>query len=314
MGNQDCQVERKGYRKDTSSFTSAVLPRPFAYILEKLEKTTLMPTLKLHYEGWVSLPAALRHRLGLNSGDRLEVDLVDGTIVLRPAAKAKRPVPREDQQAASDPPAPERPKRRHSRTPRRPDASQDDRGKAKLPTSSPRPHAEAPAWPAKGGSRAGARTSARACGQQRALEAAAQGGPATAGGERGACPAAEPPPRAASETGSPAEERRPFRNVEVRKLGPGVAATGLERFPRSTPGGLPADPAAKISLDRGRKADVEEDEVRGLETDQGVEHNPQLRPWRGVACVPSMIVSPFCWYQRSWPTSVKACLPMNWKV
>ena len=58
-----------------------------------------MPTLKLHYEGWVSLPAVLRQQLGLNSGDRLDVDLVDGTIVLRPAAKAKRPVPREDQAA-----------------------------------------------------------------------------------------------------------------------------------------------------------------------------------------------------------------------
>ena len=45
-----------------------------------------MPTLKLHYEGWVSLPAALRQQLGLNSGDRLEVDLVDGTIMLRPTA------------------------------------------------------------------------------------------------------------------------------------------------------------------------------------------------------------------------------------
>ena len=53
-----------------------------------------MPTLKLHYEGWVSLPAVLRQQLGLNSGDRLDVDLVDGTIVLRPAAttNARRPV------------------------------------------------------------------------------------------------------------------------------------------------------------------------------------------------------------------------------
>ena len=29
------------------------------------------------------------------------------------------------------------------------------------------------------------------------------------------------PSRATSETGSATEERRPFRNVEVRKLGPG---------------------------------------------------------------------------------------------
>ena len=69
-----------------------------------------MPTLKLHYQGWVALPAALRQQLGLNSGDRLEVDLVDGTIVLRPAATTKRPPPREDQAAAIDFHAPAAPK------------------------------------------------------------------------------------------------------------------------------------------------------------------------------------------------------------
>ena len=68
-----------------------------------------MPTLKLHYEGWVSLPTALRQQLGLNSGDRLEVDLVDGTIVLRPAATTKRSPPREDQAVAIDSPAPDAP-------------------------------------------------------------------------------------------------------------------------------------------------------------------------------------------------------------
>jgi hypothetical protein len=56
-----------------------------------------------------------------------------------------------------------------------------------------RAHTKAPARPAKSGSCAGARTSAPACGQQRALEAAAQGEPAAAGGERAACPAAGSP-------------------------------------------------------------------------------------------------------------------------
>ena len=57
-----------------------------------LWKIKLMPTLKLHYDGWVALPAAVRQQLGLNSGDKLDVALVDGTIVLRLAAKATRPV------------------------------------------------------------------------------------------------------------------------------------------------------------------------------------------------------------------------------
>ena len=52
-----------------------------------------MPTLKLHYDGWLSLPAGLRQALGLNSGDRLEAELVDGALVLRPVAKTRRPAP-----------------------------------------------------------------------------------------------------------------------------------------------------------------------------------------------------------------------------
>src|SRR3954453_23393752 len=44
-----------------------------------------MPRLKVHYEGWVALPEAFRRRLGLERGDDLEAELVDGTIVLRPS-------------------------------------------------------------------------------------------------------------------------------------------------------------------------------------------------------------------------------------
>ena len=149
-----------------------------------------MPTLKLHYEGWVSLPAVLRQQLGLNSGDRLEVDLVDGTIVLRPAATTKRPAPRADQEAAIDSPAPAAPET----------LVLTDAVPARRKPERPRKHEhrradpEAPARSAKGDARAGAGTSAGAYGQQRALEAAAQGGPAAAGGERAACRAAESPP------------------------------------------------------------------------------------------------------------------------
>jgi antitoxin component of MazEF toxin-antitoxin module len=48
-----------------------------------------MTTLKLHYDGWLALPAALCRQLGLGTGDRLEAELVDGTLRLRPAAKRK---------------------------------------------------------------------------------------------------------------------------------------------------------------------------------------------------------------------------------
>ena len=62
-----------------------------------------MPTVKLHYDGWVSLPSSIRQKLGLNSGHRLEADLVNGAIVLRPAIKASIPAPHDEQ--ASNPPA-----------------------------------------------------------------------------------------------------------------------------------------------------------------------------------------------------------------
>jgi AbrB family looped-hinge helix DNA binding protein len=46
-----------------------------------------MSTLKLHYEGWLALPAGLRQKLGLKSGDRLEAELAGGAITLRPAGR-----------------------------------------------------------------------------------------------------------------------------------------------------------------------------------------------------------------------------------
>ena len=50
-----------------------------------------MATLKLHYDGWLVLPAGLRRALELESGDRLEAELVDGAIVLRPAKGSGQP-------------------------------------------------------------------------------------------------------------------------------------------------------------------------------------------------------------------------------
>src|SRR3954454_19305753 len=40
---------------------------------------------QLHFDGWVALPENFRRKLGLERGDDLEAELVDGTIVLRPA-------------------------------------------------------------------------------------------------------------------------------------------------------------------------------------------------------------------------------------
>ena len=49
-----------------------------------------MAKLKLHYDGWLALPAGLCQKLGVKTGDRLEAELVDGAVLLRPASKTGR--------------------------------------------------------------------------------------------------------------------------------------------------------------------------------------------------------------------------------
>ena len=43
-----------------------------------------MTTIRINYDGWLSLPTAVRQKLGLTTGDQLELELADGSIVLRP--------------------------------------------------------------------------------------------------------------------------------------------------------------------------------------------------------------------------------------
>jgi bifunctional DNA-binding transcriptional regulator/antitoxin component of YhaV-PrlF toxin-antitoxin module len=92
-----------------------------------------MPRLKLHGDGWLTLPESFRRQLGLERGDDLEAQLVDGTIVLRPskgsvkaveegiAAEAAEAVPAPSalaaaalapEQLAAEPEVPPAPKRR----------------------------------------------------------------------------------------------------------------------------------------------------------------------------------------------------------
>jgi antitoxin component of MazEF toxin-antitoxin module len=59
-----------------------------------------MTRLKVHFDGWLALPAHLRQQLGLASGAELEAELVDGSIVLRPAGAAST-TPAEAERVAS---------------------------------------------------------------------------------------------------------------------------------------------------------------------------------------------------------------------
>jgi hypothetical protein len=53
-----------------------------------------MPKVRLSYDGWLALPAAVRRKLGRSTGYQLELELVGGAIVLRPAGAAS-PAPAE---------------------------------------------------------------------------------------------------------------------------------------------------------------------------------------------------------------------------
>ena len=59
-----------------------------------------MPSVTVHYDGWLQLPERMRKALGLDTGARLEADLVDGGLLLRGASVVTR---EETQQA---PPVP----------------------------------------------------------------------------------------------------------------------------------------------------------------------------------------------------------------
>src|SRR3954471_13385556 len=43
-----------------------------------------MTRIRINYDGWLSLPTAVRQKLGLTTGDQLELELSEGSIVLRP--------------------------------------------------------------------------------------------------------------------------------------------------------------------------------------------------------------------------------------
>jgi AbrB family looped-hinge helix DNA binding protein len=172
-----------------------------------------MATLKVHYQGWVSLPAVLRQKLGLSNGDRLEADLVDGAIVLRPAAKARRPA-RHEREAADSPAADTVPAKRK---PGRPRKVADAGGLAPVPA--PRKVRGRPR-----------KTTTILEPEVVALPAVVIGPPKLlkkADLQPKATPADPAPPPAGTigrirgDSGFQLVERRPFRNVEVRKLGPG---------------------------------------------------------------------------------------------
>lgn len=63
-----------------------------------------MTKIRVNYDGWLALPEAVRRELGLATGDRLDIELVEGAIILRPAGRAGTVgLPAEERQPAIPP-------------------------------------------------------------------------------------------------------------------------------------------------------------------------------------------------------------------
>jgi AT-hook transcription factor len=169
-----------------------------------------MPTVKLHYDGWICLPASLCQALGLSRSDRLTAELADSALVLQPVvrrqaqsatgqrddavltsdailAKRKRGRPRKSAVADVVPSAPTK---KHGRPPKAAVTPEPE------PTAEPVVRREP--W---------------------ILRKKADLPPAAPVVDKPAPPQRRPEWR--SDGGFPFVERRPFRQVEVRKLGPG---------------------------------------------------------------------------------------------
>ncbi|HEX2526166.1 MAG TPA: AbrB/MazE/SpoVT family DNA-binding domain-containing protein [Geminicoccus sp.] len=64
-----------------------------------------MPTIQLHYDGWLTLPAEARRHLDVATGDRLDIELTKAGLLLRSAKQAKQIAAREPEMAVAQPAA-----------------------------------------------------------------------------------------------------------------------------------------------------------------------------------------------------------------
>ena len=67
-----------------------------------------MPTVKLHPEGWLALPDPVRRKLGVKSGDTLELQVVGNSAILR-RATGKAAAAEPEAAAAEEPALPVEP-------------------------------------------------------------------------------------------------------------------------------------------------------------------------------------------------------------
>ena len=172
-------------------------------------------------DGWLLLPAGLRQALGPNSGDRLETELVGGALMLRPVSKTRHPAAGEETEVSVGVVAAEMlrltadaaPIRRKPGRPRKVTTVAGEHTVPKKARGRPRKAALA--------HDTNTSTSPRTVlGPPKLLKKAdleARTTPSDA-----VAPVVEPTAmRIRPDRASQSVERRPFRNVEIRPLGPG---------------------------------------------------------------------------------------------
>src|SRR3954469_24123564 len=78
-----CGHRSRALRGRTLAVTCRTLYRS-DFVQSSGAKTPSMTRIRINYDGWLSLPTAVRQKLGLSTGARLELELAAGGIVLRP--------------------------------------------------------------------------------------------------------------------------------------------------------------------------------------------------------------------------------------
>jgi hypothetical protein len=169
-----------------------------------------MPTVKIHYDGWICLPASLYQTLGLSHGAKLTAELADGALVLQPVVRrrAQSTTAQPDGAALSGETMPGRRKpgrpRKSAAAEATSSTSTKKRGRPPKAVATPEPEPAAEPVVRR---------------EPWILRKKADLPPAAPVVDKPAPPQRRPEWR--SDGGFPFIERRPFRQVEVRKLGPG---------------------------------------------------------------------------------------------
>src|SRR4051812_46344390 len=106
-----CGHRSRALRGRTLAVTCRTLYRS-DFVQSSGTKNPSMTRIRINFDGWLALPTAVRQKLGLTTGDQLELELADGGIVLHPVRSgttadeaAPAPVATAEPSVSATPPA-----------------------------------------------------------------------------------------------------------------------------------------------------------------------------------------------------------------